>query len=164
MKTEGQIRQKLRQVIFRHKKKEIEKGLSRRPCNCVHNGFVDLKTPDKLHRIRKCEYQDDKVDYTKKVCDESVGGLRQARECPFFRCRNTPESLKRGFDKKVGIDGSPIDGALLGREYPDIMAMYWMLSSSKEEVDPVEFEDPEELSEDSLLFLDEGEEDDDDES
>ena len=132
MRTQGQIHRKLRQVIFRHRKREIERGLSQRPCNCAYNGLVELKTPDKLHRIGKCGYKDEHIDNTKRVCDESLGGLKQAQDCPFFRCRNTPEGIKRSFDKKVGIDGTPIELAVLGREYPDVMALYWVLSNNKE--------------------------------
>lgn len=154
MRSEGQIRRQLRQVIYRHRKKEIEKGLGQRPCNCVYNGMVELKTPDKLHRIRKCNYKDDRIDNTKRVCDESMGGFRQAQDCPFFRCRNTPEGIKRSFDQRIGIDGSPIDLAILGRDYPDVMALYWVLST-KDGGESIGL-DPEEESADPMFLLDGG--------
>ena len=42
MKSAGQIKQKAKQTIFRHRKKYVEAGLSRRPQNCAYNERVTL--------------------------------------------------------------------------------------------------------------------------
>ena len=42
MRSEGQVKHKLAQVRFRHLKREIRNGLSRRSGNCKHNGVVEL--------------------------------------------------------------------------------------------------------------------------
>ncbi len=151
MKTEGQCRHQFQQALYRHRKKEIEKGLSTRPCNCVHNECVELTTPNRLHRIRKCSLKNEHVDQTKKVCDEGFSGLQQAQKCPYFKCKNTPESIKREFDEKLGlVPGSQIDVNVVGREYPDLMALIWVLSPSKKEVVVPDLDD---IDDEELLLM-----------
>lgn len=132
MKREGQVRHKLKQVIFRHRKKFVEKGLSRRPENCAHNGVVRLP----LHtgnraKIRVCRFVKETGDWNNRVCDSSMAGDKQAVECPHFECKNTPESLKEEFSVKLGLNGEAIEPGVLAQEYPDVIALMWVLDTEK---------------------------------
>lgn len=155
MKTESQIKRKLKQVSFRHRQKYVQKGLAVKPCNCKYNGSLEFKTPDKLHQIRICTYSDDQVDWNNRVCDEGLGGLKQAQGCPFYECRNTPESLKKEFDASIGLDGTKVQSKDIARKYPDIMALYWVLGPPEavEESDSPPQQSPD--NSEYLLFMSE---------
>jgi hypothetical protein len=133
MKREGQIRHKLKQVIFRHRKKFVEKGLSRRPENCAHNGVVRLPVhTGNRATIRVCQYRDEDTDeWNNRVCDSTMAGDEQARHCPYFECGNTPDVLKATFSKKLGLGGEEVKSGALAQEYPDIIALMWVLESEQ---------------------------------
>lgn len=133
MKSESQIRQKVKQVVFRHRKKFVEKSLKRHPCNCKHNEEVKLKTPSSgLHIIRRCSHKEQNT----LVCDRNLGGLELAQKCPYFEHKHTAEALKRQFAARLGLDGSPISLGDLARDFPDVVALMWVLGSQKNEKDP----------------------------
>lgn len=133
MKSESQVRQKIKQVVFRHRKKYVENGLKRWPSNCAHNKLVRLRTPSSgKHQIRCCSLKNDDVDQTDLVCDRNLGGLRQSRSCPYFEHRASAQDLKQEFVKKLGLDGSPVSLGELARDYPDVVALNWVLGAHKE--------------------------------
>lgn len=141
MMKEGAIKHKLRQVVFRHRKRFIEDGLKRRPCNCTFNGAV--KTPRRVggkEVVRLCLYKvDDRDEWNNTTCDESLGGLQQAQECPYFECKNDPKDLKAMFASLIGLDGTSVDAQWMAKHYPDIMALTWVIGDArkaKEEPDP----------------------------
>lgn len=134
MRTESQIRQKLKQVIFRHRKKFIESRLKQLPSNCKHNSLVQLRTPSQgRHVFRCCTLKNEDVDQTDMVCDRALGGVSQAKRCPYFENRHTAEKLKAEFAKKLGLDGSPVSLGDLAREYPDIVALNWVLGQHRKD-------------------------------
>lgn len=65
------------------------------------------------------------------VCDAALGGLRQAQNCPYFENRFSVDKLKSEFSSKLGLDGTPISLGDLAREYPDIVALNWVLGQQK---------------------------------
>lgn len=148
MKTEAQVRQKLKQVIFRHRKEFVREGLSRRPQNCAHNRTVRLPVhTGNRASLRVCDYRqgDDAMDV---VCDPTMAGDEQAQECPFFACRQTASSLKEDFKAKLGLDGSPVQIGVIASEYPDVAALMWVMGPGKN----VDKNDPEDAQE-SILAL-----------
>lgn len=125
MRTEGQIRHKLQQVTFRHMQREVRTSLSCRPENCIHNRLVRVPTGD----VRFCNLHIDEGG-AHQVCDESHGGLTQARDCGDFNCPVTKEDVKEDF--KVFLRDS--DLATIARQYPDIAALTWVLGGGPIEV------------------------------
>lgn len=145
MRREGQVRHKLKQVIFRHRKKFVEMGLSQVPENCKHNGVVRLPIhTGNRATIRVCRYVKD-GDWNNRVCDSTMGGEEQARGCPFFECSHTPESLKTEFSQKLGLGDSEVHAGILAKEYPDIIALMWVLGT------PQPNDHPSNVSENSIL-------------
>jgi len=131
VKTEGQIRQKLKQVVFRHRKEHVKRGLAKRPENCEHNGAVRLP----LHAANRttlhvCRFVDDEGEWLNRVCDSGMGGVEQAQGCPHFSCRNTPESLKGDFGRRLGLDGTSVEIGYIAKLYPDVAALMWALGPS----------------------------------
>lgn len=125
MRSEGQIRHKLKQVTFRHLQREIRTSLSCRPENCAHNRAVRLPAGE----VRFCDIHVDE-DGLHQVCDESHNGLTQARDCQDFDCANTKENVQADF--KLFLQTSEV-GAIAAR-YPDIAALMWVLNGEMVEV------------------------------
>lgn len=127
MKREGQIRQQLKQVIYRHRKRYVTEGLKQKPVNCKHNDVVRLPVHTANRAtIRVCRFQNGQ-GWNNRVCDSSMGGDEQAQECPYFDCKNTPKGLKEEFSSQLGLDGTPVVKGILARDYPDIAALLWVL-------------------------------------
>lgn len=150
MKSEGQVRQKLKQVIYRHRKNYVNEGMARRPENCDHNRVVRLP----LHTgnrasIRVCGYVDDDGGTNDLVCDSTMAGEDQARECPYFCEGRSAEDLKDEFNRKLGLDGSEIQIGFIAKEYPDVAALMWALGPSKK----ANTKEPEEDEEGILAFF-----------
>jgi hypothetical protein len=128
VKTAGQIRQKLKQVVYRHRKEHVRRGLARRPENCEHNGVVHLPVHmANRETVRICRYVDDNGAWRNRVCDPALGGVQQAQACPHFSCCNTPESLKEDFGRGIGLDGTPVEIGHIAKHYPDVAALMWVL-------------------------------------
>lgn len=154
MKTEGHVRQKIKQVIFRHRKEYVRQGLARRPENCAHNRVVRLPVhTGNRATIRVCAYTS-KEETNDFVCDSTMAGDEQAEQCPFFECRHTASTLKSGFRAKLGLDGSPVKIGVIASEYPDVAALMWVLGPDKD----ANTKAPEEKPENILAFFGDGEE------
>lgn len=133
MKSEGQIKQKAKQTIFRHRKKYVEAGLSPRPQNCTYNTKVRLP----VHMANRatlhvCGYAPDGSTPNNVVCDSTMGGDKQAAECPYFECRLEADALKQDFNQKLGIEGgAPKEIGYIAKEYPDVAALLWVMGPGK---------------------------------
>ena len=155
MKTEGQIKQKVKQVVFRHRKAYIRHGLARHPGNCFFNRRVHLP----VHMTNRvvlhiCGYCSDTPNNV--VCDATMGGDRQAAECPYFEARKTADQLKDEFNEKLGVDGGPPrEIGYIAKEYPDVAALLWVMGPGKG-TNP---EEPEEGEQPNILALFGSEED-----
>jgi hypothetical protein len=137
VKNDGQVRQKLKQVLFRHRKEFVRLNLSRRPENCEHNATVRLP----LHvssraGVRVCGFVDPDGDWNDRVCDSALGGDRQAGRCPHYSCRNTAELLKADFNERVGLGEASVEIGQLASEYPDVAALMWVLGPSDGDPSP----------------------------
>jgi hypothetical protein len=131
MKKSADVRHQLKQVIFRHRKRHVIEGMKRRPKNCKHNGVVQLPVhTSNRAEIHVCRFQNGE-GWNNRVCDSSMGGDLQARECKYFECENTAESLKDEIAEKMGLDGTPVKLGELARDYPDVAALLWVLGPNK---------------------------------
>jgi hypothetical protein len=127
VKTEGEIRHKLKQVIYRHRKDFVKRGLARMPENCEHNRVVRLPVhTGNRATIRVCGYEKD-GEGNDVVCDASMAGEVQAEKCPYFCCRHDADGLKSRFKSKMGLDGTVVQIGLIAKEYPDVAALMWAL-------------------------------------
>jgi len=132
MKTESQIRHKLQQVKYRHLKREIRTGVSRKPCNCMNNGLVNMENGSTIGVCLLGAVQPG--DWQGILCDESRGGLRVAEGCAEFCPLRTPEGIRQEFDNFLKHSSR----AVIAEQYPDIAAILWVLD---EEVDSTGAED-----------------------
>lgn len=126
MKSESQIRQKVKQATFRHRKRYVQEGLSCVPENCKHNKVVRLpQHTGNRASLRVCSLPDRNV-----VCDSTMAGVRQAQSCPVFTCKNTPEGLKKAFQEKLGLGDSSVEIGQIAKDYPDLVALLWVTGHS----------------------------------
>lgn len=129
MKSESQIKQKLKQVIFRHRKSYVADGLAKAPKNCAHNRRITLP----VHTGNRASIGicgDPSIPLT-CVCDSTMGGDLQAQECPYFSKLHTAQGLKEEFTTKLGLDGTLVQIGFIAKEYPDVAALMWALGPGK---------------------------------
>jgi hypothetical protein len=128
VKTEGEIRQKLKQVLFRHRKTFVQGGLEVAPVNCVHNEPMRLPVAvAESSTVGVCQFVGEDGTPNNRICDSNFGGDRQANRCPFYACRNTAADLKETFRADLELDGSPLEVARIAKMYPDVIALMWTL-------------------------------------
>lgn len=157
MKSEGQIKQKIKQVVFRHRKAYIRHGLARHPENCRYNQKVRLPVHmANRATLRVCGYCPQGKSPNNVVCDSTMGGERQAAECPYFEAGRSADDLKDEFNQKMGLNGeAPVEIGYIAQEYPDVAALLWVLGPRK----PANVKEPEEEKNEAniLAFFGDGE-------
>lgn len=132
MKSEGQTRHKLKQVLFRHLQKKIRAVF--RPAGCIHN------KPGTFHEqtLGMCHYSNRGKHLI--VCDSDVEGCVQAAaECSWFKPRQTKEDVKAAFKE---LAGDPSRRGQLAYEYPDVAALMWVLGDIGDLDEYLDLEDP----------------------
>lgn len=123
MQTEAEIRQKLKQVQYRHLKKLLEANFKQRPCNCAYNE-VHRPMNSKGDPIGLCMYSAESADdWQGVVCDEDFGGIRLARDCGLFKPHKTKLEIKADFHALMESQ----DLGDIAVQYPDIAALLWVL-------------------------------------
>jgi len=156
MKKAAEIKRKLKQVLYRHRKKYVEEGLRRRPANCTHNAVIEIGDPSRSNRthLRICTWgiedakepgafrQEDGGEWNAVTCDESLGGRKQCRDCPTFECGSEAEDLKAAFATMLGVDGTEVDIGWIAKQYPDVAALMWVLDSEPHSEKPPPKPDP----------------------
>lgn len=141
MKTESEVRSKLRQILFRHRKKEMITALRVIPSNCIHN--VKMDSPN--CQIGVCGFGRDTENWNQKICDEKFGGDNVASLCPYFQTQD-PDEIKKSFKEAMITPGH------IAYRYPDVRALKWVLDDGDfEEVIKQIESDPE--SDDSEFVL-----------
>ncbi len=132
MRSEGQIRHQLQQVLFRHLKKKLKQELSRDPPNCRHN----LQSMDPNLGVSLCTHE----TQLGKVCDSRHGGVEQCQSCPLFELVKPKEEVKAEF-KAI----TQSDRVSIAQQYPDVVALMWCLDGQDTEYQdlPPELEDEE---------------------
>jgi hypothetical protein len=122
MRESRAIRQKVKQVRFRHLKQLLEEGLALTPDTCTHNrkfhhpGVVASNGP--VVGICVCPAQDGDM-----LCDKAWGGVERAQTCPFYEPAATKEEIKQEFHDFLAT----ADLAVIAKAYPDMAALMWAL-------------------------------------
>ncbi len=136
MRRPGEIHQKFKQVLYRHRKRAIEAVLKPTPENCAHNGIAPTHpgwvasggARGPLVQLRVCKNVE--AGIAGVICDshyaEGLSGVC-ARTCPHYRPVKTPEDVKEEFRQLASQSLGD-----LAAKYPDLAALAWVLK------DPVE--------------------------
>lgn len=120
MKSEGQLRHKIKQVTFRHLKRALEDGLSVRPCNCKFN----MQLQGGGSPLAFCGLSGtDTGTYT--VCDEKFKGREKAQNCQLFQLRRSKDEIRSEFDTRLRTK----EIHTLAADYPDLVALLWVLDT-----------------------------------
>ena len=117
MKTQGKIRYKLKQVLYRHLQKRIRAVY--KPAGCIHN------KPGVFHEqtLGMCQYSNRGTHLV--VCDSDVEGCNQiASKCSWFKPKQSKEEVKAIFKE---LASNPDRLGQLAGEYPDVAALLWVL-------------------------------------
>ena len=119
MRSSGQVAQKLKQLRFRHLKKEIKMLLRQTPGNCKNHTILG---PSTKWEIGVC-----KEDL--EVCDEMV--CDRSKECGIFSAKHSKDEVKSslmGFFRTRG----PRD---ISVRFPDVATLMWVLDEEKSSLD-----------------------------
>lgn len=119
MKSESAVKSKLRQTLYRHRKRELQRSLQILPSNCIHN--VQMQGQEGIS-IGVCGYGRTTDQWNQKICDGRHGGQAVAGQCPYFQTQDLG-IFKEQF-KELLRTASPGEIAL---KYPDVMALKWVL-------------------------------------
>ena len=141
MKTDKDIQKKLVQVRYRHLKKALRTGLSRKPENCLYNAKLGKGSKPDSPRVGVCMFKVDSGSGPKGVCDECFGGQNRAADCSDFEPRQDASDIRKDFESFLG---SASKGEI-AFHYPDIAALLWALGEHPAldtvipDDDPIEF-------------------------
>ena len=124
-RTHGQVRQKLKQVMFRHLQAALKDNFRESPEGCFHNYSTSIS--GSMERILVCRYDVHQKDNPQsprgRVCDSRVAGCAsQAKACKFFTCMKTKDEVKAEFRSLMASDRG-----VIASKYPDIAALMWVL-------------------------------------
>lgn len=97
MKTPREIRHKIKQAKYRHLKRAIRNGLSRKPCNCYYNRVV--RPPNQPNMGVCMKGSQDLSTWKGVVCDENMGGSVKLPIAPSLR----KSALKKKLLKSLRI-------------------------------------------------------------
>jgi len=125
LRASGQIRQKLKQAMFRHLQRELQSNFKVTPESCFHNHFMPIG--GSVERVGICRFDGsvlDGVDSPRgRVCDVRVAGcLAQARSCKCWASVRTGDDIKAEFRALMVSDRG-----LIAARYPDVAALMWVL-------------------------------------
>lgn len=113
MKPEGAVRQKLKQVRFRHAKRELDVALTRTPATCEHNAVLDIPG---VGEVGMCAL-------TRGIVCDAGRGADLAPGCATYSCKYTKEGMKEVLE--AAFD-APIPE--VAAKYPDAAALMWVLT------------------------------------
>ena len=123
MKDRKDIEKKLVQVRFRHLKRALRTGLSRKPENCAFNAKLGKGSKPDSPRVGVCMYKVDLGAGPKGVCDECFGGRNRAADCKDFEPRQDASDIRKDFESflQTATKGE------IAYHYPDMAALLWTL-------------------------------------
>lgn len=130
-KPVSKIKQKLKQIKFRHLKKYLSANLSEDSRNCVHNEKVDGEGSEV---VCVCGYEGS-VHYS-QICDFYYN-KNLAKECGLFCPKKSKEVLKKEFFAFVDESSR----GQLAKEFPDVTALLWVLDLFEGECEDIELEE-----------------------
>lgn len=120
MRDEATIRQKFKQVCFRHLKKLLKDNFRRQPPTCLYNKMVPVGG-DHTRQVGFCSHPEVK---NRPICDVRVEGCAEAaRECPRWKARQDKERIKKVFYDLINSK----ERGKVAAEYPDVAALLWVM-------------------------------------
>jgi hypothetical protein len=126
VKTEGEVRQKLKQVLYRHRQKRIQAVFRQAPETCTHNSTLEPRgRHDNAGGVQACVYTTDGVPRG-VVCDVRYDNGQRARNCPLWEGRTTKSEVKAEV-REILESGNR---GLIAKNFPDAAALMWVLDSS----------------------------------
>ena len=123
MKSRKEIKTKLAQVRYRHLKKALRTGLSRKPENCLHNAKLGQGSKPDSPRVGVCMFGVEEGAGPRGVCDECFGGRNRAAECDDFESVRDASEIRKDFE---GFLNNASNGEI-AFHYPDMAALLWAL-------------------------------------
>ena len=127
MRAEGQIKQQLKQVTYRHLQKRLRENFRQRPDTCGHNVEVMLDGSTGAS-VGLCGVMSVEGVRRNVPCDARIAGCSEmARECPLFIPLQTRDEVKSEFYAIIQSG----DRGVIASHFPDVAAMLWVL-----DVDP----------------------------
>jgi hypothetical protein len=153
MKSESEIKGKLKEIKYRYVKKQIKQNRKHIPQNCFFNS--DLKSdrsPDFVLGVCTHEETDEWVSFYGKndhrVCDLNFEGQSRCKECPFFKWKYEKDDIKEGIDTEL----LNLSAAKLAFNYPELMTLLWVLDDDDSRTDDPsiikDYENPIDLQDD----------------
>jgi len=123
MRDVHEIRARFNDLYARRLSQRKERFLSRDHKNCDHNVRIQIRGNGRCGFCRNGELRKKLglKDEQPFVCDKEG----TAKKCPFFECRNTPESVENDFESVIS---SP---SRCGNEYPKLAVLLWCLQEEK---------------------------------
>ena len=113
----SKIKQKLKQIKFRHLKKYLSENLKEDSRNCVHNESVES---DEKGIVCVCGYEGSR--YYSQICD-SFYNNELAETCGLFCPKKDKDVLKKEFLSFMAESSR----GQIAKEFPDVTALLWVL-------------------------------------
>ena len=117
----GKITQKLKQVKYRHLAKFLNSNLKEDPNNCVHN---ISSVSDTGFNIFICGYEAGEDSPYGVICDSRFDGINRAKNCKLFCPKKSKQQLKEEYHNFFEVSSV----STLAHEFPDVMALTWVLN------------------------------------
>jgi len=124
IRTAGQVRQQLKQVLYRHLQKLLRVNLRQSPETCRFNRAETLGHTGLKVRVCRWDGEDRLTSPRGKVCDPEVFGCAaMAGACGWFRSVRAKDEIKAEFKELINSGSRGQIAAL----YPDVAALMWGL-------------------------------------
>jgi len=121
MRSEGQVKHQLQQVLYRHLQKRLRANFKLRPGTCLYNQPV---LGSSGFSVDVCHYQ----ETAGTVCDVRIDPMR-AKACPHWEPHQGKEAIRAEFRDLIESG----ERGRIAVEYPDVAALLWVLNESPQE-------------------------------
>lgn len=126
MQSEGQVRQKLKQVAFRYLQRRLRENFRKRPATCIHNMTVILDEATNSG-VGLCGFPSSDGLLRNVPCDTRIPGcLVMAKTCSLWAPLQTREQIKAEFAALLQSG----DRGAIASLYPDLAALMWVLDDT----------------------------------
>lgn len=122
MRTAGQVRQQLKQVVFRHLQRELQDNFRVLPPSCQWNRREPIAGTQEWVGVCACPATD-MGSPNGNICDTRVAdGEARARRCSYWQPKRTKDQVKVDFRAFMAKPRGEI-----AVKYPDVAALMWVL-------------------------------------
>lgn len=123
--TPGQVRQKLKQVLYRHLQRKLRNNFKKLPESCKHNRKESLGKTGQY--VGVCRHPNRDEGPRGRVCDSRVFGCDTvARMCSWWAPLRHKDDIKTEFRDFLRNSSR----GQIAAEYPDAAALMWVLDGS----------------------------------